>query len=162
MTRKVLEVAAYVPRDSTYGRALEAWEHAMDDAAAAEAALGAIRERVRVARTRSTDCARRGYDAIAAGQEAFARGLLDAAQAHEVMAWEGEAQIAEGERRCAALRARCDELDAEARQQGERHARESARVRLVRDCARCLAHAPQAPSSHAGGGGDVVGGEVAR
>jgi len=130
---RLLAVAPHVPRESPYGRALEAWANGMDDTVAAEAALGAIRERVRVARIRSTDLARRGYDAFAAGQEVFARGLLDAAHAHETMAWEGEAQIAEGERRCAALRARCDALDAEVRQEGERHAtHEGARAGAVR------------------------------
>jgi hypothetical protein len=109
-----------VPRESARGRALEAWARSMDDAAAAEATLAAMRERVRVARVSSADRARRGYDALAAGQEVFARGLLDAAHAHERLAWEGEAQVAEGERRCAALRARCDELDAEVRSEAER------------------------------------------
>jgi hypothetical protein len=92
----------------------------MDDAAAAEAALGAIRERVRIARICSADRARRAHEALAAGQLDFARGLLDAARAHDEMAWEGEAQIAAGERSCAALRARCDRLDAEVRREGER------------------------------------------
>lgn len=119
-------VARSVPFDSSYGRALAAWACAMDDAATAEAALGILRERVRVARICSTDRFRRACDALAAGQDAFARGLLDAAHAHERLAWDGEAQILEGERRCAALRARCDDLDAAARREGERHAAEAA------------------------------------
>jgi phage shock protein A len=113
-------VAQCAPRHSPYLRALEAWALAMDDAASAEAALGTLRERVRVARIHSADRARRAYDALAAGQEPFALGLLDAARAHEKVAWEGEAQILEGERQCATLRARCDDLDAEVRREGER------------------------------------------
>ncbi len=115
-------IARSVPFDSSYGRALAAWACAMDDAADAEAALGFLRERVRVARICSADRFRRACDAQAAGQDAFARGLLDAAHAHERLAWEGEAQLREAERRCAALRARCDDLDAAARYEGERHA----------------------------------------
>jgi phage shock protein A len=116
------EARVRAPRDSPYHRALAAWELAMDDAAAGEGALGALRERVRVARIRAADRARRAYDALAARQAPFARGLLDAAHAYEKVAWEGEALIAEGERQCAALRARCDALDAEVRREGERRA----------------------------------------
>jgi phage shock protein A len=111
-----------VPRDSRFYAVLKAWERAMDDAASAEDALGVLRERVRVARIRAADRARRGNDALAAGQEAFARGLLDAAYAHEVVAREGEASLAEGEQRCAELRARCHALDDDVRREGERYA----------------------------------------
>jgi len=121
-------VARTVSRDSPYRRALQAWADAMDDAASAEAALATLRERVRAARVSSADRARRAYDARAAGQDDFARGLLDAAHAHERMAWDGEAQIAEYERCCAALRARCDDLDAVARREGERLAKEKRRM----------------------------------
>ena len=118
--RDAAEVRA--PRDSPYHRAFEAWKLAMDDAAAGEGALGVLRERVRIARTRAADSARRAYDALAVRQGPFARGLLDAAHAYERAAWEGEALITEGERCCAALRARCDTLDAEVRCEGERRA----------------------------------------
>ncbi len=60
--------ARSVPSDSPYGRALAAWARAMDDAATAEAALAALRERVRVARVCCADRVRRAYDALAAGQ----------------------------------------------------------------------------------------------
>ena len=123
MTRRQRgEATSRAPCDSPCHRALEAWELAMDDAAAGEDALGALRERVRVARIRAADRARRAYDALAARQVAFARGLFDAAHAYERAVWEGEALIAEGERRCAALRARCDALDSEVRREGERRA----------------------------------------
>jgi len=111
-----------VPRDSRFHAVLKAWERAMDDAAEAEGALGVLRERVRVARIRARDRARRGNDALMAGQATFARGLLDAAHAHELAAQDGEVRLAEAEQRCAELRARCDALDRDVRQEGERHA----------------------------------------
>jgi hypothetical protein len=113
-----------VDRRSPFYRALKAWERAMDDWGAAEAALGVLQERVRVARIRCDDRSRRARQALVCGQEAFARGLLDAARAHAVAGREAEALLADGERRLAELRTRADALYADVLREGELYAAE--------------------------------------
>lgn len=100
---------------------LEAWRRVEDEAAHVAAALGAARERVRVARWRADDRRQRGEQARLAGQAAFAVGLLDAAAAHDLIARRAEADVSQlasrlralqcdADVRCARVRARRDAL----------------------------------------------------
>jgi hypothetical protein len=102
---------------------LEAWRRVEDEAAYVAAALGAARERARVARWRADDRRQRGEQARLAGQGAFAVGLFDAADAHDLIARRAEAEVSQ-----LASRLRALQRDADVRR---------ARVRARRDALRC-------------------------
>jgi hypothetical protein len=108
---------------------LEAWRRVEDEAAQVTAALGAARERVRVARWRADDRRQRGEQARLAGQAAFAVGLLDAADAHDLIARRAEVEVAQ-----LASRLRALQRAAEVRR---------ARVHALRDARRCGCCVPE-------------------